>query len=103
MRNILYIEGDKMIKLMTRFFLFSLLLFLLTGCVSTGKYRNIPDGAELTLPTPERTILDKKSVPAETKLVCAAIINTLRHREEDSFCTVFLGGRGESADGKIRL
>ena len=82
MRNILYIEGDKMIKLMTRFFLFSLLLFLLTGCVSTGKYRNIPDGAKLTLPTPERTILDKKSVPAETKLVCAAIINTLRHREE---------------------
>jgi hypothetical protein len=78
-----------MVKLTIRFFLFSLSLYLLTGCVSTGKYQNIPDGADLRISAPERTILDSKSVPAETKMVSAAIINALRHREETPYVRFF--------------
>ncbi len=82
-----------MVKLTIKFFLFSLSLYLLTGCVSTGKYQNIPDGADLKISVPERTILDRESVPAETKMVCGAIINTLRHREETPFVRFFSAAR----------
>ncbi len=82
-----------MVKLTTRFFLFSLSLYLLSGCVSSGKYQNIPDGADLKISIPERTILDRESVPAETKMVCAAIINALRHREETPYVRFFSAAR----------
>ncbi len=82
-----------MVKLTIKFFLFSLSLYLLTGCVSTGKYQNVPDGADLKISVPERTILDRESVPAETKLVCAAIINALRHREETPSVRFFSAAR----------
>lgn len=82
-----------MVKLTIRFFLFSLSLYILTGCVSSGKYQNIPDGADLTISTPERTILDWESVSAETKMVCAALINVLRKREETQFVRFFFAAR----------
>jgi len=82
-----------MVKLTIRFFLFSLSFYLLTGCVSSGKYQDVPDGAALTISTPERTILDRESVPAETKMVCAAIINVLRNREETQFVRFFSAAR----------
>jgi len=86
-------KGAKMVKVTVRFFLFSLSLFLLTGCVTTGKYQNIPDGAKLTIPAPKRVILDQKELPAETKMVCAAIIDALRHREETPFVRFFSAAR----------
>jgi len=82
-----------MVKLTIRFFLLSFSLYLLTGCVSSGKYQNIPDGTDLKISTPERTILDRESVPAETKMVCAAIINALRHREETPYVRFFSAAR----------
>ena len=82
-----------MVKLTIKFFLFSLSLYLLTGCVSSGKYQNIPDGAGLKISVPERTILDRESVPAETKMVCAAIINALRNREETPYVRFFSAAR----------
>ncbi len=82
-----------MVKLTIRFLFFSLSLYLLSGCVSTGKYQNIPDGADLIISVPERTILDSESVPADTKVVCAAIINVLRHREETPYVRFFSAAR----------
>jgi hypothetical protein len=93
MPNTIRIKGDKMVKLTIKLLLFSLSLYLLTGCVSSGKYQNIPDGADLTISTPERTILDRESVPAETKMVCAALINVLRNREETPFVRFFAAAR----------
>lgn len=84
-----------MVKSMMQFFSLFLVLYLLTGCVSSGKYQNIPDGSDLKISTPGRIALDRESIPDEIKLVCSAIINTLRHREETPFVRFFSAAREE--------
>ncbi len=66
----------------TRFIVCFFCLYFLAGCGSAAKYQNIPDGTDLQIPIPQRTKMTQESLPAEIKMVCSAVINKLRKREE---------------------